>query len=154
MAREMECIRQASIDGSPYQVQTESFHTEYPTRSLENLSGSNLELSLKTYSAQMHWPKTDRCSLRSSTPKSSLISLVNKRRSKRKSRHSGASLHPRTNAAGTYTCVIVHREVSHNVKVDSRQFLGLDSNQADASSEIGTKIPAKRLKSLTSIGFS
>ena len=51
----------------------------------------------------------------------------------------------KTNAAGTYTCVIVHREVLQNVKADGRQSLGLDSNQADIGSGIGTKTPANRL---------
>ena len=44
-----------------------------------------------------------------------------------------------TNEAGTYTCVIVHREVLQNVQVGSRESSGLGSNARDLASEFAAQ---------------
>ena len=43
-----------------------------------------------------------------------------------------------TNEAGTYTCVIVHREVLQNMKAGSRESLGLGSNAKGIGGTFGT----------------
>ena len=51
----------------------------------------------------------------------------------------------RTNEAGTYTCVIVQREVLQNMKAGSRESLGLGSNAKGIGGTIGALSEPKRL---------